>query len=129
MGRESQLPLFDTEGHPAGSPQAPPPRGEVGQVSHAPADTRREAYLRILPQMGRMGRTVLQYVLAQREKGATDEEIAEATKLRESTARARRVELRDLGVIVDSGQRRKTRSRRLAIVWRASCIQTAGDVK
>jgi hypothetical protein len=49
--------------------------------------------------------------------GATDPEIAAGLGMLPDTARARRVELRDLGYIGDSGQVRPTPSGRSATVW------------
>jgi hypothetical protein len=51
--------------------------------------------------------------------GMTDEELQHYLELDPSTERPRRVELVERGLIVDSGERRKTRSGRSAIVWRA----------
>ena len=48
----------------------------------------------------------------------TDEEICQATGLRGSTVRPRRLELLREGLVEDSGQVRPTRSGREAIVWR-----------
>jgi hypothetical protein len=63
---------------------------------------------------------VLEFIDARGERGATDEEIAAGVRLRESTARARRVDLRDGGQVRDSGRRRKTHSGRDVIVWTAT---------
>jgi DNA adenine methylase len=52
--------------------------------------------------------------------GATCDEVEEALDLRHQTASARVNELCSDGKIVDSGERRKTRSGRAAIVWRES---------
>jgi hypothetical protein len=52
-------------------------------------------------------------------KGATDEEMQTALRMNPSTQRPRRVELVEEGLIVDSGERRPTRSGRAAIVWAA----------
>ena len=64
-----------------------------------------------------MLRRVLAYVAGRGERGAIDEEIAIALCMRESTARARRVELRDGGQVCDSGRRRRSQSGRPCIVW------------
>lgn len=52
------------------------------------------------------------------EIGLTDDEIEVVTGLKHQTASARRRELVLLSQVVDSGERRKTRSGRLATVWR-----------
>lgn len=46
-----------------------------------------------------------------------DEELARVLGVKESTARARRVELRDSGQVIDSGDRALTNSGAKAIVW------------
>ncbi len=51
------------------------------------------------------------------DRGATDEELIDALKASPSTIRPRRVELREKGLIVDSGKTRATRSGRKAVVW------------
>ena len=60
---------------------------------------------------------VLRFVKSRREHGATDFEIAETLGISSDTARPRRVELRDAGLIVDSGRTRPTRSGHPATVW------------
>jgi hypothetical protein len=84
------------------------------------ADTRRAAAAGIAPMKPNMLRQVYDFVGARGERGATDEEIASGLRMRESTARARRVELRDGGQVEDSLRRRKSRSGRLCVVWRSS---------
>lgn len=49
--------------------------------------------------------------------GMTDDEVEEATGWRHQTVSARRRELVLLGLLVDSGRRRLTRSGRGATVW------------
>jgi hypothetical protein len=51
------------------------------------------------------------------DRGATDDCIEQQLKLRHQTASARRRELQLLGMVVDSGRRRETRSGRKATVW------------
>lgn len=52
--------------------------------------------------------------------GATDEQIQQALGLNPSTARPRRVELTEKGLVVESGEARKTSSGRWAVVWKAA---------
>ncbi len=52
--------------------------------------------------------------------GATCDQVEEYTGLKHQTASARVNELKERGDIVDSGERRKTRSGRKAIVWKVS---------
>ena len=80
-------------------------------------DTRAAAATAIAPLAGGMLRRVEIYIAGRGEFGATDEEISISLKMRDSTARARRVELRDGGKIADSKRRRPSRSGRLSIVW------------
>lgn len=51
------------------------------------------------------------------ERGLTDEEVAERLGGNPATARARRVELRDLGFVRDSGRRRLTHWGGEAAAW------------
>ena len=50
-------------------------------------------------------------------RGCTDQELQVALSMCESTERPRRKELQLAGLIVDSGNTRRTRSHRWAIVW------------
>ncbi len=61
---------------------------------------------------------VLNHIAAQPE-GATCDEVEVATGLPHQTASARINELHRAGLIVDSGERRRTRSGRTAKVWTA----------
>lgn len=63
---------------------------------------------------------VLELIDSRGADGATDEEFSLALRMRVSTARARRVELRDGGQVRDSSRRRKPRPGRLWIVWEAT---------
>ena len=55
---------------------------------------------------------------AMEARGATDGEIQDALDMGGDTERPRRWELQKAGMIVDSGMRRRTRSMRMARVWR-----------
>jgi hypothetical protein len=61
---------------------------------------------------------VLTYI-ASRPDGAIDEECQLDLRMNPSTQRPRRIELQELGFVVDSGLKRPTSSGRLAIVWKA----------
>lgn len=78
--------------------------------------TQREAAILAYPASGTQRYRVLQTVIAS-DNGLTDEEMQFALGMNPSTQRPRRVELVDGGFIIDSHQRRKTRSGRTAIVW------------
>jgi hypothetical protein len=75
-------------------------------------DTRVAAAVSIEPLRPNMLRQVFDFITDRGPYGATDEETAIALNMRESTARARRVELRDGGQVRDSHNRRKSRSGR-----------------
>ncbi|HUT13527.1 MAG TPA: hypothetical protein VMY42_23770 [Thermoguttaceae bacterium] len=60
---------------------------------------------------------VLAFLIDRGPDGATDHEIAEALHILSDSARARRVELRDSRLVVDSGKRRPSPSRHGATVW------------
>lgn len=81
--------------------------------------TRAAAAASIAPLAGGQRRRVFEYLVERGALGATDEEIALALGLKDSTARARRVELRDAGHVVAAGVR-KTQSGRAATVWMAT---------
>ena len=49
----------------------------------------------------------------------TDEEIANGLGMNPSTARPRRIELVNMGRVVETGERKKNKSGRSAVTWRA----------
>lgn len=81
------------------------------------SDTSRAAAESIEHELGRLQRLVLDFV-SLRLHGATCDEAELALSLKHQTASARFRELAELGVIVDSGERRPTSSGRKAIVWK-----------
>lgn len=83
----------------------------------ATSETSRGAAETIAPCTGRLKALVLNFICERGQAGATDEELAGALGMLSDTARARRVELRDRGLIVDSGKRRSTLRGRAAVVW------------
>lgn len=83
---------------------APPgTSGEAARMIATHAATQRAAILALFVKAGTFG--------------ATDAEIELATDLRAQSVSPRRGELRTLGLIVDSGQRRPTPRGRPATVW------------
>ena len=70
--------------------------------------------------VGRLRALVLGYI--QTRGGLTCDEVELASGLSHQTASARINDLHRLGRIVDSGDRRKTRSGRNAIVWRVPAL-------
>ena len=86
------------------------PRAAAGETRGAAADG-------IRPLAEDLRAQVLAFIVDRDGQGATDEEVRRGLGLRADTARARRVELRDAGLVRDSGARRPVESGRLAIVW------------
>lgn len=60
---------------------------------------------------------ILEYLLAQGEHGATNEEISEALRIKLQTVCPRMLELRGDVQVVKAGRRRATRSGSMAEVW------------
>ena len=81
------------------------------------SETSKWAAESIAPCTGRLQSLVFDFIRTRGQTGATDQELTEALGMLSDTARARRVELRDRGLIVDSGRRRSTRRGRAAVVW------------
>ena len=77
------------------------------------------AAVAIAPCTGRLQTMVLDFIRGRGQRGATDGEVAASLGMLSDTTRARRVELRDRGKVVDSGRRRPTASGRSATVWLA----------
>lgn len=86
-------------------------------------DTSFEAAIRIEPTAGSLRFLILNHI--RRTAAATCDEIEVDLELRHQTASARVRELFLLGFVVDTGERRRTRSGRRAIIWAASADVTA----
>lgn len=86
-------------------------------------DTRRQAAEFIRAHLNELQQRVQVFLTGRGPHGATDEEIRRALHLQGDTARARRCELRDVGLIVDSGRVRQSSSGRSMIVWVAAVSQ------
>jgi len=104
--------LFQWDRPLARAPSPDPPFAAASRTSRLAAE-------QIKPHAPLIRDRVLEFIAGRGPDGATDEETALGLRIRESTARARRVELRDQGLIADSGQVRPTTSGRAAVVWRA----------
>ena len=63
---------------------------------------------------------VFREIAARGPTGATDDEVQVTLAMNPSTQRPRRIELVAARRVQDSGVKRKTRSGRLAVVWRAA---------
>ncbi|HUT10728.1 MAG TPA: hypothetical protein VMY42_09545 [Thermoguttaceae bacterium] len=83
-------------------------------------DTRGAAGEAIGPHLDRLQQAVLGFIRGRGDRGATDQELAAGLELQSDTTRARRVELRDAGLVCDSGRRRPTSTGRAATVWIAA---------
>jgi len=87
------------------------------------SDTSEEAAEAIAPHLSRLQQLLLAD-LRRYPNGLTDEQMQDGgsgTPLwRPSTQRPRRIELVARGLVKDSGQRRRTRSGRFAVVWVAT---------
>lgn len=95
------------------------PGGAPGLVGDPPAARERTTSVRAARRIQVKATTFRGQVHdALRAGPKTDEEICEATGLRGSTVRPRRLELLRDALIEDSGHVRPTRSGREAIVWR-----------
>lgn len=81
------------------------------------SDTSKAAAVAMLADATTLRAQVLQLLTRADAGGATDEEIQTALKMNPSTQRPRRIELVGMGLVRDSGNRRKTRSGRYAVVW------------
>jgi hypothetical protein len=88
---------------------------------HGPAaaspETERRAAIEVYPRSGTARRRVLDYIAASGDRGATDEEISLALRMRLYTAAPRRNELLRDGWVEDSDRRRRTTTGARAAVW------------
>lgn len=71
----------------------------------------------IVGRAGSVRRRVLEAIRSSGSRGLTDEQLQDALQLNPSTARPRRIELVELGLVRDSGRTRPTASGRMAAVW------------
>lgn len=85
--------------------------------SQSHSGTSIRAAVEILPQTETLRRRVLDHLKACPNEGCTDEEIQIETGIDANTERPRRVELVRMGLVVDSGKTRQTKSGRWAAVW------------
>ena len=85
------------------------------RARHNAPETSHEAAESIAPAASRLAKWVLENI--EYSVGLTCFEVEEITDLSHQTASARITELRQKGLIKDSGQRRLTSSGRKAVVW------------
>ena len=91
--------------------------GTPAYQSHSP--TSAEAAEKAEPKAGTWRACVLRAIRAHGKIGVTDDDLQFVLNLNPSTLRPRRIELVNAGLVEDSGETRKTRSGRQAVVWRA----------
>ncbi|HEX8447673.1 MAG TPA: hypothetical protein VF649_13795 [Sphingomonas sp.] len=84
---------------------------------HRGVDTSIEAADAIASVTARLQRAVLAWIRAKGADGATTVEIADGIKVDRASAQPRTSELRQLGLIDDSGRRRHNPNGKRAIVW------------
>jgi hypothetical protein len=92
--------------------------GDQPELPFQRRDTSVEAAESMEPNAGTLRALVLDFIRGRLGAGATDDEIEVALGMRHQTASARRRELAIGKWIEDSGERRATRSGRMAIVWK-----------
>jgi hypothetical protein len=97
-------------------PEPPPPPPAAPYQPHS--ETSKAAAGQIETTTGELRARVLAHLKAC--GGATDEETQDALGMAQNTERPRRVELVRAGRVIDSGETRKTKSGRSAVVWRAT---------
>lgn len=109
MAKKNQLALFDLTPTKRRSLKLPPHNGTSTSVGASQSVSTISSTLR---------EQVFTFIKA--NGGKTCYEVETAMELRHQTASARIWELRHLGLVRDSGERRKTSSNRNAIVWVAA---------
>ena len=87
------------------------------EAPHNDTDTSTLAAEEIKPHLGRLQSEVYSFILKQDAGGATCHEIGSMLNLSLQTVTPRVYELRYKGKVRDSGHRRLTPTKRLAIVW------------
>lgn len=93
------------------APAYPDAAGHRGvETSVAAADA-------IAPHLGRLQQLTLATIAEAARQGCTANELAERTRLPREAVQPRTSELRRMGKIVDSGQRRPNPNGKSAIVW------------
>lgn len=90
---------------------------------HPGIDTSIEAADAIASVTGRIRRVVKAAILAAGTQGLTSHELALVTGMERTTVQPRTTELRILGAIRDSGQRRRNPNGKRVIVWVAVGVQ------
>ena len=98
------------------SPRMPKLRPDLPpHQMHSP--TSRAAAEAIMPSEGSLEEAVYDCIVQAGEHGMTDAEVQTRLGLDGSTQRPRRVRLVEKGLVKDSGETRKTKTGRHAVVW------------
>jgi hypothetical protein len=106
------------EEHP--KPTAASVRLRAPARRNAPTGTSEPAARRIEGGAGTLRERILGYLRGRGPDGATDDEAETALCIKPQTYTPRRHELVTLGLVIDSGRRRRTASGRHAAVWIAA---------
>lgn len=94
----------------------PPQRRARSRLSGC-RQTSREAQRSVKPDVQRYRDSVLSFIRGMGTDGATDDQMQDVIPMNPSTQRPRRIELAQDGLIIRSGDKRKTRTGRRADVW------------
>lgn len=81
------------------------------------SDTSKQAADEIKASAANLKQCVLEFITNCADHGATDEEIQRGLNMNPSTQRPRRIDLTNEGLVIDSGEKRLTSSKRNAVVW------------
>jgi hypothetical protein len=111
----------------------PPTRRRArATLPHAPfvrtSETSTNAAATIAPLSGELRKRVLHFIADRGQTGATDQEICAGLQMLADTSRARRVELRNLGLIADSQNRRPSPSGRASTIWVTTAAGQRADI-
>ncbi len=89
-------------------------------------DTSRQAAESVEPHLTEIQANVLGIIADSGEYGLTDEQLSERFGTSTSTARTRRAELADRGMVIEAAARRTLRSGRQGRVWKIAPTVTKG---
>jgi biotin operon repressor len=97
-------------------------QGELGTTAPfvSGSDTSQDAAASMADRVGQTRQKVYESIATSLSKGQTCDEAEEALEMTHQTVSARIKELKDTGYIVDTGDRRKTRSKQKAAVYVAT---------
>jgi DNA-directed RNA polymerase specialized sigma24 family protein len=96
-------------------------------AGHRGVDTSIEAAQSIQSKLGNLQATALNAIIKSGLRGLTADELAVTLGLDRYSIQPRTSELKRLGKIKDSGQRRKNTTGKMAIVWVATNLKIAAN--